>query len=99
MRYLLASGLFFGLTSAAAIPTSQANGNGNGNGNDDGDGNGMTKKFNVELGPRPYYLVNDMDEGALKTKLQSCSEGPFEVSDFVFAHRGAPLQFPEHTSE
>ena len=95
MRYLLASGLLFGLGSAAAIPTNQVNGNGNGN----GDGNGMTKKFNVELGPRPYYLVNEMDEGPLKTKLQSCSEGPFDVSDFVFAHRGAPLQFPEHTSE
>lgn len=93
MRYLLASGLLFSLASAAVIRSNQGNGpQGNGNGQNN-------KKFNVELGPRPYYLVDDMDEGPLKEKLQSCSEGPFAVSDFVFAHRGAPLQFPEHTSE
>ena len=52
----------------------------------------------VELGPRPFYLVDDMDEGALKDALQQC-EGPFERSDFSIGHRGAPLQFPEHTRE
>lgn len=55
--------------------------------------------INVQLGPRPYYLVNDMDEGELKDKLESCTEGPFETSSFSIAHRGAPLQFPEHTKE
>ncbi|KAL8726384.1 MAG: hypothetical protein Q9166_006735 [cf. Caloplaca sp. 2 TL-2023] len=58
-----------------------------------------TTTISVQLGPRPYYLVDDMDQGPLKIKLQSCSEGPFQTSDFVFAHRGAPLQFPEHTAE
>ncbi|KAF2400548.1 glycerophosphoryl diester phosphodiesterase family protein [Trichodelitschia bisporula] len=53
----------------------------------------------VELGPRPYYLVDNMDAGPLKDQLAACSEGPFHRSDFVFAHRGAPLQFPEHTRE
>ncbi|KAL8669699.1 MAG: hypothetical protein Q9168_005718 [Polycauliona sp. 1 TL-2023] len=91
MRYFFASGLLLSVASAAAIPTNQANGNSN----DVGDG----KKFTVELGPRPYYLVDNMDEGLLKDKLQSCSEGPFKVSDFVFSHHGAPLQFPEHTSQ
>lgn len=38
-----------------------------------------------------------MDNGPLKEKLLSCSEQEFKTSDFVFAHRGAPLQFPEHT--
>ena len=54
---------------------------------------------NVQLGPRPYFLVNDMDEGPLKRKLESCAEGPFEKSDFSIGHRGACLQFPEHTKE
>lgn len=55
--------------------------------------------INVQLGPRPYFLVDDMSPGPLKNKLQSCSEGPFRKSDFSIGHRGAPLQFPEHTKE
>lgn len=57
------------------------------------------KKMNVQLGPRPYYLVDDMEDGPLKQKLLSCSEGPFERTDFSIGHRGACLQFPEHTKE
>lgn len=55
----------------------------------------------VELGPRPYYLVEDMDEGPLKQALQECSNQrkPQHTSDFSIGHRGAPLQFPEHTEE
>jgi glycerophosphoryl diester phosphodiesterase len=53
----------------------------------------------VQLGPRPYFLIDDMDEGELKAKLQQCSEGPFKKTDFSLGHRGAPLQFPEHTKE
>ena len=53
----------------------------------------------IELGPRPYYLVEDMDEGPLKDKLESCSEGPFKKSEFSIGHRGASLQFAEHTKE
>lgn len=53
----------------------------------------------VQLGPRPFYLVNDMDESALKKKLQSCANGPFKKTNFSIGHRGAPLQFPEHTKE
>lgn len=53
----------------------------------------------VQLGPRPYFLVEDMDEGELKTELQSCAKGPFRKSDFSIGHRGAALQFPEHTRE
>lgn len=56
-------------------------------------------RINVQLGPRPYFLVNDMDEGPLKKKLQSCSEEPFHTTDFTFGHRGAPLQSPELTEE
>ena len=54
---------------------------------------------NVQLGPRPFFLVNDMADGPLKAKLQSCSNGPFEKTSFSIGHRGAPLMFPEHTKE
>jgi glycerophosphoryl diester phosphodiesterase len=51
----------------------------------------------VQLGPRPFYLVNDMAGGALKDELTRCFRGPFRPSRFSIAHRGAPLQFAEHT--
>ena len=54
---------------------------------------------NIQLGPRPYFLVNEMADSPLKTKLQACSNGPFEKSSFSIGHRGAPLMFPEHTKE
>lgn len=54
---------------------------------------------NVQLGVRPFFLVDNMDDGELKTKLQQCKTGPFSPSDFSIGHRGAPLQFPEHTRE
>ncbi|MFH0261691.1 glycerophosphodiester phosphodiesterase family protein [Vibrio barjaei] len=53
----------------------------------------------ANLGPRPAYLVNNMDDGPLKDKLLSCSNGAFERSDFSIGHRGAAMQFPEHTKE
>lgn len=53
----------------------------------------------VQIGPRPFWLVADMDEGPLKTRLQSCRTASFGTSDFSIGHRGAPLQFPEHTRE
>jgi len=54
---------------------------------------------NIQVGPRPYYLVEDMDPGPLKTALQQCSEKPLKKTDFSIGHRGAALQFPEHTKE
>jgi glycerophosphoryl diester phosphodiesterase len=53
----------------------------------------------VLLGPRPLYLVDDMAESELKATLRRCAVGPFERTDFSIGHRGAPLQFPEHTAE
>jgi glycerophosphoryl diester phosphodiesterase len=53
----------------------------------------------VQLGPRPFFLVEDMQDSRLKRKLQSCSAGPFRKSSFSIGHRGAALQFPEHTKE
>ncbi|WP_095589041.1 glycerophosphodiester phosphodiesterase family protein [Actibacterium ureilyticum] len=53
----------------------------------------------VTIGPRPYYLIDRMEDGALKQKLQSCAEGPFKRTLFSIGHRGAQLMFPEHTVE
>lgn len=53
----------------------------------------------VQLGPRPFYLVDDMQDSALKSELQKCGKGPFKKSDFSIGHRGAAMQFPEHTKE
>lgn len=53
----------------------------------------------VQVGSRPYFLIDDMEDGPLKDKLQQCSEGPFYKTDFSIGHRGAPMQYPEHTKE
>jgi glycerophosphoryl diester phosphodiesterase len=54
----------------------------------------------AQLGPRPFFLVNDMRDGALKRQLQACSRRPvFTAREFSIGHRGAPMQFPEHTVE
>lgn len=54
---------------------------------------------NIQVGPRPFYLVEGMDEGPLKKKLESCEDQPVRRTSWSIAHRGAPLQFPEHTKE
>ncbi|MCG8487892.1 MAG: glycerophosphodiester phosphodiesterase [Chromatiales bacterium] len=57
-------------------------------------------RLSTQLGPRPFYLVDDMDEGELKRELQACSKKKkFKKSDFSIGHRGAAMQFPEHTVE
>src|ERR671912_510145 len=53
----------------------------------------------VQLGPRPTFLVNDMEPSPLKKQLSSCSSAPMKKTDFSIGHRGAALQFPEHTKE
>ncbi len=57
------------------------------------------KKRSISLGPRPYYLIDQMEGGALKQELQACADMTFSKTDFCIGHRGAPLQFPEHTKE
>jgi glycerophosphoryl diester phosphodiesterase len=54
----------------------------------------------VQVGPRPYYLIDKMSPGPLKRKLEQCADGPFYKTDFSIGHRGGgTLQFPEHTKE
>ncbi|MGB0961001.1 MAG: glycerophosphodiester phosphodiesterase family protein [Halocynthiibacter sp.] len=54
---------------------------------------------NVELGPRPEFLINAMKDGALKDKLKSCAGMEMKPTLFSIGHRGAAMQFPEHTKE
>lgn len=66
--------------------------------NHDWDGHGRNEDL-IQVGPRAAYLVDGMDDGALKRKLQSCENKPVKRTNWSIAHRGAPLQFPEHTRE
>ncbi|MCY4179578.1 MAG: glycerophosphodiester phosphodiesterase family protein, partial [Litoreibacter sp.] len=54
---------------------------------------------NFEAGPRPLYLIDKMTDGPLKEKLASCADTPITRTNFSIGHRGAPMQFPEHTVE
>jgi glycerophosphoryl diester phosphodiesterase len=67
----------------------------------DDDRHGNTQNPVVQLGPRPYFLVNDMTDSRLKRELLQCANetSRFTRSDFSIGHRGAALQFPEHTRE
>ena len=60
---------------------------------------GPVSASDIELGPRPSFLVGKMADGALKDKLLACAASPVERTLFSIGHRGAPLQFPEHTRE
>lgn len=55
----------------------------------------------VQLGPRPFFLVDEMSEGNLKQELQACARRTrvYRPSALSIGHRGAPMQFPEHTRE
>jgi len=57
----------------------------------------MDHDQSVQLGPRPFYLVEGMEAGKLKDRLLQCANGPFYRTDFSIGHRGAGLQFPEHS--
>lgn len=66
---------------------------------DDGPHSHGRARTNVQLGPRPFFLINDMADSPLKRKLQQCTAGPYHPSNLSIGHRGAGLQFPEHTRE
>jgi len=64
-----------------------------------GEGEGPGREESIQLGPRPFFLIGEMRDGPLRAELAACTAGPFRRSDFSIGHRGAPLQFPEHTRE
>lgn len=84
-------GLFAAVTLTAATTACALSSN----------GQSASQQGTVELGPRPYYLLADMDNGPVKQALEECARSPrpMQASDFSIGHRGAPLQFPEHTEE
>ena len=90
MRYNLASVIIAAVLFALPINSMAAAANGQ---------ERKEKPQNLHVGPRPYYLVEDMDPSPLKRTLQQCSEKSLEKTDFSIGHRGAALQFPEHTKE
>ena len=50
----------------------------------------------VQLGPRPFYLVEKMSPSPLKSALQQCGDDSFKPTTFSIGHRGGgTLQFPE----
>lgn len=53
-----------------------------------------TSNYPVQLGSRPYYIADSMDDGPLKTQLETCAENQssFEKSDWSIGHRGACSQ-------
>jgi len=56
--------------------------------------------ISVQVGPRPYYVVGKMSPSPLKSKLESCADGPSYKTNFSIGHRGGgTLQIPEHTKE
>ncbi|KAH6665084.1 glycerophosphoryl diester phosphodiesterase [Halenospora varia] len=58
------------------------------------------EEYKVSYDPRPFYLINNMTNSPLKTKLQSCENGPFSITGYSIGHRGGgTLQFPEETVE
>jgi glycerophosphoryl diester phosphodiesterase len=90
MRILALTGLLLSLvaTSACAQPVAEF------------DSQHRWQAPRVDLGPRPYFLVDDMRDSPLKSRLQQCARrGDFTPRDFSIGHRGAPMQFPEHTAE
>ncbi|KAI1736073.1 PLC-like phosphodiesterase [Xylaria scruposa] len=77
----------FAVTGASAIPAKP-------------DENKSHSRHNVELGPRPEYLIRDMADGWLKDRLSSCLDNEVVTTKFSIGHRGgACLQFPEETLE
>eukprot|EP00659_Diplonema_papillatum_P008228 gene8228-12701_t len=51
------------------------------------------------VGPRPMWLIRGMDAGPLRTALEACEGQEIQKHMWNIGHRGAPMQFPEHTVE
>lgn len=59
----------------------------------------LAETLPVQLGPRPFYLVDQMADGELKETLKACAANEITKSDWSIGHRGAPMMFPEHTEQ
>ena len=92
MRYAIVAALAAGIWLVVSSGIAHAGDH------DDHDRHGRADQ-SIQLGPRPFFLVQGMDPGPLKSRLLGCQNGPFRRTDFSIAHRGAALQLPEHTRE
>src|SRR5688572_14197813 len=92
MRYAIVAALAAGIWLVVSSGIARAGDH------DDHDRHGRADQ-SIQLGPRPFFLVQGMDPGPLKSRLLGCQNGPFRRTDFSIAHRGAALQLPEHTRE
>ena len=52
------------------------------------------KEFRVQVGPRPYYIIDEMESSKLKRKLERCSEISFYGTGFSIGHRGGTIERP-----
>ncbi|MBE0363615.1 glycerophosphoryl diester phosphodiesterase [Pseudoalteromonas ulvae UL12] len=59
----------------------------------------LSSLANVSVGVRPNYQIELLAPSVLKSRLKSCEHKPMKGQSFAIGHRGAPLQFPEHTRE
>jgi glycerophosphoryl diester phosphodiesterase len=91
MRHLIVNALaacviLFGFSSAAAA-------------GDERDRGPERGDPSIQVGVRPAFLISGMSDSRLKRKLASCQNDLVRRTRFSIAHRGAPLQLPEHTRE
>jgi len=47
--------------------------------------------YYISLGPRPYYIIQNMTDSPLKRKLESCENGPFGITTWSIGHRYSPF--------
>jgi glycerophosphoryl diester phosphodiesterase len=86
--------------AVVAAPTSKSYPTGNTGHSDHPGHTSKNDSYLVSLGPRPYYIINNMTDGPLKQKLQSCENKPVSIQQFSIGHRGGgTLQFPEETRQ
>jgi glycerophosphoryl diester phosphodiesterase len=71
----------------------------NSNDNNDTTSAEVDKSISAQVGPRPLFLVDQMQNSELKSQLAQCASNSFYRTDFSIGHRGASMQFPEHTKE
>jgi len=83
---------------AASLPACANDYDGDRRGHGHGNSSGIAS---VQLGPRPFFLVEEMADSPLKKRLQHCAatRESYKPTLFSIGHRGASLQFPEHTKE
>ncbi|TLS29268.1 hypothetical protein PpBr36_01477 [Pyricularia pennisetigena] len=54
----------------------------------------------LQLGPRPYWLIDSLEDSPLKAELEQCKEMEMKPTAWSIGHRGGgTMQIPEHSRE